>query len=202
MSNIFKLHKQKPVRLGHKKAKSNKRKQMEEEGQLNLFKKPSPQILSLPKKMSSFELAYLNDEQGNPNAKEAYLKAIEKGDYKADAYCNLGILESHDGNYIKAIDYFSQALTTDPRHYEAHFNLANLYFDNEDLKLAKLHYESAKSIEPDDANIYFNLGLVQAMIGDTSSAIKSLSTYSQMVGNKEAGKAIDLVSQLTHSQKA
>ncbi|KAA3610700.1 MAG: tetratricopeptide repeat protein [Calditrichaeota bacterium] len=202
MSNIFKLHKEKPVRLGHKKAKSSKKQQMEDKGQQNLFEKPSPQILSLPKKMSAFEQAYLNDEQGNPNAKAAYLKAVESGDYKADAYCNLGILEAHEGDYVKAIDYFSLALATDPRHYEAHFNLANLYFDNENLKLAKLHYETAKNIEPEDPNIYFNLGLVQAMIGEISSAIKSLSTYSQMVGNKKAGKAIDLVSQLTHSQKA
>jgi len=202
MSNIFKLHKEKPVRLGHKKAKNSKKQQMEDKGQQNLFEKSSPQILSLPKKMSAFEQAYLNDEQGNPNAKEAYLKAIEKGDFKTDAYCNLGILEAHAGDYIKAIDYFSLALSTDPRHYEAHFNLANLYFDNEDLKLAKLHYETARSIEPDDANIYFNLGLVQAIIGDISSSIKSLSTYAQMVGNKEAGKAMALVSQLTHSQKA
>ena len=201
MSNIFKLHKQKPVRLGHKKATSNKKQQMEDKGQANLFQKPSPQILSLPKKISAFEQAFLDDEQGKPTAKEGYLNAIGKSDNKADAYCNLGILEAHDGNYVKAIDYFSHALATDPRHYEAHFNLANLYFDNEDLKLANLHYEAAKQIEPDDANIYFNLGLVQAMFGDIPAAIKSLSTYSQMVGANEAIKANELLKSLSLTKK-
>jgi hypothetical protein len=34
-------------------------------------------------------------------------------------------------------------LKNEPRHVEAHYNLANLYFDAGDLQLAKLHYESA-----------------------------------------------------------
>ena len=61
-----------------------------------------------------------------PN-KQEYLKAIESKDSIADAYCNLGILESQDKNYSKAIDCFTLCLKEDPRHFEAHYNLANLY---------------------------------------------------------------------------
>lgn len=202
MPNIFKLHEHKPVRLGHKKAKNSKKQRMEEKGQLNLFEKKAAKIFSLEKKLSPFEQAFIFDEQGHSNARDSYLKAIEENDFPADAYCNLGIIEAHEGNYIKAIDYFSQALTIEPRHYEAHFNLANLYFDNDDLKLARLHYETAKQIEPDDPNIYFNLGLVQAMQEDIKGAIASLSAYSQMVGGQEALKTNDLLSNLSQSQKA
>lgn len=200
--NIFKLHEQKPVRLGHKKANNDKKSKMEEKGQLNLFEKKPAKIFSIEKKISSFEQAFLFDEKGDNHARQLYLKAIEENDCSADAFCNLGILEAHDGNYVKAIDYFSHALATEPRHFEAHFNLANLYFDIEDLKLARLHYEMAMKIDPDDANIYFNLGLVQAMQQDIDAAIDSLSAYSKMAGSHEAAKTRELLDQLTHSKKA
>jgi len=202
MSNIFKLHQNKPTRLGHKKAKKNKNTQLEEKGQLNLFQKPVAKIFSLEKKLSPFEQAFISDEQGSSKAREYYLTAIDQNDHKADAYCNLGIIEASDGHYVKAIDHFSHALTIEPRHYEAHFNLANLYFDNDDLKLARLHYETAKEIEPNDPNIFFNLGLVQAMQEDIKGAIESLSIYSKMVGEKEALKANEIVNTLELTKKA
>ena len=202
MSNIFKLHQNKPVRLGHKKVSNGKKSRMEEKGQLNLFEKRPAKIFSLQKKLSPFEQAYIFDEQGNTLARESYLNAIEENDFPADAYCNLGIIEAHDGNYVRAIDCFSHALILEPRHYEAHFNLANLYFDNEDLKLARLHYEMAKEIEPGDPNIYFNLGLVQAMQEDIKAAIESLSVYSKMVGGHEAVKTNELLASLSQTRKA
>lgn len=199
--NIFKLHQQKPLRLGHKKASKNKQGKMEEEGQLNLFLKPSPKIISMPQKLGSFEQAFKYDENGNDNAKKAYLQAIEDNDHKADALCNLGIIEAKDGNDVKAIDCFAKALVEEPRHFEAHFNLANIYFDNENYPLANLHYKTALEIDPGDPNIYFNLGLVQALQENVKEAIDSLLTYSKMVGTKEAGRAINLVNQLKDSAK-
>jgi len=201
MTNIFKLHQQKPLRLGHKKVQTTKKTRMENKGQLNLFNKPSSKIIQLPQKKGPFEQALKYDENGSAKAREFYLKAIEIEDCKADAYCNLGILEANDNQYARAIDYFTRALALEPRHYEAHFNLANLYFDKENLNLAELHYETAREIEPADPNIYFNLGLVQAMRGDVNAAITSLSTYSKMVGKQDALKANELVTNLSLSKK-
>ena len=199
--NILKLQQRKPARLGHKKARKNKLGKMEAEGQLNLFPRSSPKIISLTDKSGLFEQALLYDESENSKARKAYLEAIENNDRKADALCNLGILEAKDGQDIKAIDCFSKALIEDPRHFEAHFNLANIYFDNENYSLACLHYKTALEIEADDANTYFNLGLVQVLQGNVKEAIDSLSTYSKMVGTKDAAKAIDLVNQLSNTTK-
>jgi len=202
MSNIFKLHQDKPTRLGHKKAKKDNQGTMEAEGQLNLFLKPSLKIISMPKKLSPFEQAFQDDENGNSKARKAYLKAIENNDRKADALCNLGIIEAKDAHDVKAIDCFSQALIEEPRHFEAHFNLANIYFDNENYPLANLHYKTALEIDPDDPNIYFNLGLVQALQEDIKASIESLYTYANMVNKDEAIKANELISQLSLSGKA
>jgi len=200
--NIFKLHPHKPTRLGHKKAKKNNQGKMEAKGQLNLFQKPSPKIIPMSKKLGPFEQALQHDENGNNNARKAYVKAIEDNDRKADALCNLGIIEAKDGHDVRAIDCFSRALIEEPRHFEAHFNLANIYFDNENYPLANLHYKTAMEVDPDDPNIYFNLGLVQALQEDIKEAIDSLSIYANMVNKDEAQKANELISQLSLSGKA
>lgn len=89
--NIFKLHEQKPVRLGHKKANNDKKSKMEEKGQLNLFEKKPAKIFSIDKKLSAFEQAFVFDENGDTQARELYLKAIEENDCSADS---IAILES------------------------------------------------------------------------------------------------------------
>lgn len=196
MSNILKLHQQKPLRLGHKKVSKNKLSKLEDEGQLNLFKKKKAKIISMGEGLSPFDLAFKQDEQNSESARKSYLKAIEEEDRIADAYCNLGIIEAKSANDVKAIDYFSQALLHSPRHYEAHFNLANIYFDNENYPLAKLHYQTAIEIEPNDANVYYNLGLVLALQEEIIESIDSLSNYVSLVKENEATKAKELITTL------
>jgi Flp pilus assembly protein TadD len=124
-----------------------------------LFAVPTAQIVALTSELTAFEQALQCDERADPRAAELYQKAIEAGDCMADAYCNLGIIESNAGNTAKAFDSFTKALKTDPRHAEAHFNLGNLYLEVSDLRLARVHYEFAGEIDPAFANAFFNLAL-------------------------------------------
>lgn len=141
------------------------------------------------------------DEQGDNRARvrEHYLKAVESGDSVADAYCNLGILESEEQHNIQAIDYFTKSLKEDPRHYEAHYNLANLYAEIGDLPLAKIHYQMAITIEPEFPNSYFNLALTLALNKEVEEAIQLLHTYRNLVGYEDQKLAEDLINNLTHS---
>jgi tetratricopeptide (TPR) repeat protein len=93
-------------------------------------------------------------------------------------------------NYSKAIDYFTLSLKSDPRHYEAHYNLANLYAEVGNLPLAKVHYEMAIELEPDFPNSHFNLGLTLAMMGDSKNAVDELHTYKNL-SNKDDYKHVD-----------
>jgi tetratricopeptide (TPR) repeat protein len=183
-----------PPKLGYKRA--SKKKDLEKKGQLNLFKQNEPKIHHLPSRFSPFEEALLLDEEGNPGAQEAYLKAIFENDSVADAYCNLGILESKNRNVTIAFDYFTKCLQLEPRHLEAHYNLANLYFEVNDYRLAKLHYEIAAEIEPDFPNIYFNLALVYALNEEYESAVNALIKYKKLVPENEGRKADNLLTGL------
>src|SRR5438094_5611198 len=157
-------------KLGYKRVR--KRAQpAESQNQLHLFPGPTAQILDFAPDLSRFEQALLFDERGDAKAAELYRKAIEEQDCVADAYCNLGIIESQKGNTAKAFDCFTTSLKHDPRHSEAHYNLGNLYCDVNDFRLAQIHYEMAKEVDPSFANVYFNLALVQARYTDFCTAV-------------------------------
>jgi tetratricopeptide (TPR) repeat protein len=170
--------------------------------QLHLFSSPSAQILNFAPDLGRFEQALLLDERGDPQAAEAYARAIEDRDCVADAYCNLGIIESQRGRTAKAFDCFTTCLKHHPRHSEAHYNLGNLYFEVNDFRLAQVHYEMAAEVEPSFANVYFNLALVQAINHDLAAAISALTRYQHLVSQEEARKTDELLHNLQRSLAA
>ena len=188
------------AKLGYKRVK--KRGGTADANQLPLFSQPLGQILTLSPELGWFEQALMLDERGDLRAAESYAKAIEQQDCVADAYCNLGILESQTGNAIKAFDCFTTSLKQDPRHLEAHYNLANLYFEANDLRLAQIHYEMAAEIDSAFANVHFNLALVQAMNNELAAAVLSLTRYRDLVGEEDQQHADELLHNLKRSLDA
>jgi tetratricopeptide (TPR) repeat protein len=170
--------------------------------QLDLFLPPPARVESFSSALSAFEQALLCDERGDVKAAELYAKAIENEECVADAFCNLGIIESKKGNPAKAFDCFTTCLKHEPRHAEAHYNLANLYFEVNDFRLAQIHYEMALKVDPSFANVYFNLALVQSINREIAAAIKTLTKYQQLVSPEEASHADELLRSLRHSLAA
>ncbi len=197
MAKVIQFPSPNPEKFGFKPVRKKRHTETGRHGQLNLFS--GGKIISL-NQLSTFEEALMLDEQGNEKAKEVYLKAIQQGDSVADAYCNLGILESEQKNYTKAIDCFTRGLKEDPRHFEAHYNLANLYAEVGNIPLAKLHYQMSIEIEPGFPNSHFNLGLTLAMNKEIEEAIQALLAYRSLVTyEEEKTQAEDLINSLSHS---
>lgn len=185
-------------KLGYTRVKK-RAKAGEHPNQLPLFPQATARILSLASGLSWFEQALMSDEQNDPRAAGLYAKAIEEHDCVADAFCNLGILESQKGNTTRAFDCFTNSLKQDPRHSEAHYNLANLYFDLNDFRLAQIHYQMAVEVAPSFANVYFNLALVQMINADPAAAVATLNKYRELVSEDEARIAEDLLQNLKKS---
>src|SRR5205807_2107538 len=160
------------------------------------------QILSFSSALSCFEQALMLDERGDAGAADLYARAIEENDCIADAWCNLGIIQSQRGNTIKAFDCFTTSLKYNPRHSEAHYNLGNLYFDVNDFRLAQIHYEIARDVEPSFPNVDFNLALVQAINNDLGAAVSALTRYQELVSKDEALNAEELLHNLKRSLAA
>ena len=200
MAQILKLPVQ-ATKLGFKRVR--KRCQVVDPNQLDLFPRPEAQILDFtPPGLSPFEQALMWDERGDLRAAELYGKAIDQQDCVADALCNLGIIESQRGNTIKAFDCFTTCLKHDPRHSEAHYNLANLYFDQDDFRLAQLHFEMATETEPEFANAFFNLALVLVINNEPEHALSALNKYQELVSEDEGRIARELVEGLRKSVAA
>ena len=109
------------------------------------------------------------------------------------------MIESKEGGVEQAFGCFRNALKQDQQHWESHYNLANLYFDTEEYRPARVHYELAAEIEPEFRNIYFNLGLVLAIDEEFELAIDALSRYRKLAPDSEAGAAEDLLVHLRRS---
>jgi len=185
-------------KFGYKRVRQ-RAKPAENPNQLHLFPQPTAQILSFASGLSCFEQALLMDERGEAQAAEFYRKAIEENDCVADAFCNLGIIESKRGNTAKAFDCFTTCLRQNPRHFEAHYNLGNLYFDANDFRLAQLHYELAAEVDSAFPNVHFNLALVQAINNDLMAAITTLTRYRELVSPVEGRDIEELLENLRKS---
>src|SRR5258706_16478106 len=196
MAKVIQFPSPGPEKFGFKSVRKKGKEPKRKPGQLDLF--VSGKVISL-NHLSRFEEALLLDDRGDKKAKDTYLKAIEEGDAAADAYCNLGILESKEGNVSKAIDCFTKSLKENPRHFEAHYNLANLYAEVGNLALAKVHYQISIEIEPYFPNSHFNLGLTLAMNKELEEAILSLQSYCRLVSPQDKRQAQELINNLSTS---
>ncbi|MCB0493018.1 MAG: tetratricopeptide repeat protein [Cyclobacteriaceae bacterium] len=196
MAKVIKFPIQTPEKFGFRPVRRRKTTGIKNPGQFNLF--TGGKLVKL-NQLSAFEEALLLDEQGDSKAKDLYQKAIQQGDAIADAYCNLGILESEAKNFSKAIDCFTLSLKEEPRHFESHYNLANLYAEIGNFPLAKVHYEISIEIEPEFPNSHFNLGLTLAMNKEIENAILSLMNYRKRAAPEEKGHADELISTLTRT---
>lgn len=175
----------------------------ESPNQLQLFSQTPPSnILAISSGLNSFERALMLDEQGDAKAAELYLQAIENNESVADAYCNLGIIQSKQGLTSKAFDSLTRSLSHNPRHFESHYNLGNLYFEANDWRLAQVHYQIAVEIDSNFPNVYFNLGLVLATNNDFEGAIRAMETYQNLVPADLAQNATELLENLKRSLSA
>jgi tetratricopeptide (TPR) repeat protein len=195
MAKIIKFPLPTPEKFGPQRVRKRKEQRVGRTGQLNLF--TGGKVVKL-NQLTPFEEALLLDEQGNKaRARIGYLQAIEQEDSVADAYCNLGIIECTDGAHTKAIDRFTLCLKADPRHFEAHYNLANLYAEIGNFHLAKAHYEISIQLEPTFPNSHFNLGLTLAMNKEFEPAVKAIKQFRKLAEPEDQMLADSLIEKLS-----
>lgn len=198
MSRVVQFPISPPAKLGHRKVRKSRKPNLEDFGQLNIFDAivDNTPVFSLPKNQSFFEEAITMDEQGDDGAEKYYLLAIENNESKADALCNLGILKSNAEQYEDAINYLTKCLEENPRHFEAHYNLGNVYSEIGNLNLSKIHYGISIQIEPEYPNSYYNLGLVLISMKNYKDAITSINTFVELSPGSEHQVANELIKTL------
>ncbi|XP_017573187.1 protein O-mannosyl-transferase TMTC3 [Pygocentrus nattereri] len=126
-----------------------------------------------------FKQAYISRgelllKMNKPNeARDAYLRALELDRTNADLWYNLAIVNIEMKEPSEALRNFNRALDLNPRHKLALFNSALLMQESGEAKFrpeANRRFLTYIKEEPDDANGYFNLGMLAMDANENEAA--------------------------------
>lgn len=166
--------------------------------------------LHVQKKYTEAQRIYLELEKENPNEpnvlqllgalyletgdldKSQYylLKAEKELPHLAQIKNNLSLISKKQGNLKSAYTYLEEAIKCNPDFYDAHYNLATLFFADKKYEESIIGYSKAEKINNKDPKVNNNKGVAYQKIGDIRSAekeflkaIKKNNSYSEPVNN-------------------
>jgi len=120
---------------------------------------------------------YLNQNK-NAAAREMFERCVKLPasypDTWPDAWNNLGVLDTREGQLADSAEKFQQALEASPKHVVSLVNLGNAYRALKRWDDARRALEQATAIAPDDAEANYALGMVFAQTDDTAQAYEHL----------------------------
>jgi len=137
--------------------------------------------------------SYLN-QQKTAEARASFERATKLHasypDTLANAWNNLGLLATREGQTKEAILCFQKALQSSPDHLIALNNLGNAYRAQKNWGEARKTFERALEVSPDDSEANYGLGMVFAQADDTvhayeylQRALKSRPAYPEALNN-------------------
>jgi tetratricopeptide (TPR) repeat protein/peroxiredoxin len=91
-----------------------------------------------------------------------------------DAWNNLGLIATREGEIDEAIRYFQQSLTLKPNHLVALENLGNAYRQLHRWDEGRQTLEKALSVSPEDPDAAYSLGMIFAQTNDSEHAYEYL----------------------------
>ena len=117
-------------------------------------------------------------QQKAPEARATFERAVKLlGTYPdtlPNAWNNLGLLATQEGNMVEATQHFQEALRLSPDHLVALVNLGNAYRQQKRWGDARRVLERAVAVGPEDPEANYSLGMVFAQTNDTERAYEYL----------------------------
>ncbi len=129
-----------------------------------------------------FELGCELETSSQPDARAAYLRALELDSSHLDAHLNLGRLH-HEAHEVEAAEHhYRAALEIAAGDATAAFNLGVALEDlGRDVE-ALAAYEQAIAADPKSADAYYNAARLYERRGERASAFRCLRTYRSLCG--------------------
>jgi arylsulfatase A-like enzyme/Flp pilus assembly protein TadD len=98
-------------------------------------------------------------------AAAAYADAIHKLPTYTPAYIELARTNVALGQHAEAVKVLREGLALDPQNFQFHSHLGYIARLQRDLPTARLHYETARSLEPADFDVRMNLSAIYRDLG-------------------------------------
>jgi len=132
--------------------------------------------------------------QKNTEARQSFERAVKLHasypDTLANAWNNLGLLDTKEGRTEEAIGYFQEALRSSPDHLIALNNLGNAYRLQKEWDKARRTFERSLRVSSGDADANYGLAMVFAQGDDPDRAyeylqraLKSRPVYPEALNN-------------------
>jgi tetratricopeptide (TPR) repeat protein len=122
-------------------------------------------------------IALEEDPASQPEAIEAYEKALELDPNHAAAHINLGTLHYNRQDYVQAEAHYRQAVEVDPRYALAYFDLGNVLDETGRLQDAIQAYKQAIQLAPTYADAHYNLALAYEKLKQPRRALAHWRAY-------------------------
>jgi Tfp pilus assembly protein PilF/peroxiredoxin len=120
---------------------------------------------------------YLNQEK-NAKARDVFERTVKLQanypDTLPDAWNNLGVIATREGQIEESVSKFQKALQLNPHHLAALDNLGNAYRALKQWDAARNVLERALEVVPQDPEANYGLGMVFAQNDDTGKAYEFL----------------------------
>jgi tetratricopeptide (TPR) repeat protein len=117
-------------------------------------------------------------QQKTAEARKSFARATQQHasypETLPNAWNNLGLLATQDGNTTAAILYFEQALQLSPNHFIALVNLGNAYRQQKQWENASRVLQRALKVSAEDPEANYSLGMVYAQTEDSVQAFAYL----------------------------
>ncbi|UCB52810.1 MAG: tetratricopeptide repeat protein [Candidatus Zixiibacteriota bacterium] len=101
---------------------------------------------------------------------ETQVEVTERSASRAERYYRKGASYQQEGKLSHAIESYTEALTFDPDHLQAHMNLATAYLQTSRFREAEQELAYLYAVKPKDPKVLFNFGLLLYRTGEYVSA--------------------------------
>jgi cytochrome c-type biogenesis protein CcmH/NrfG len=103
---------------------------------------------------------------------------VEKDSTNTEALSYLGLYSLQTGQLDKARERFEEIVKVDSLHAQAHWQLGQLDFDNEEYGKAILHFEKVALYHSEEIpGAWFFLGRCRELTGDFAGALEAYTTF-------------------------
>ena len=131
-------------------------------------------------------MAYVQQKR-YADARSPLERSLQLDSTLAEAEYQLGVMAKNVSSSAEAIQHFQQAVKLQPQHAKALWSLGNLYLLSGDLKNAQETLLAAETIDPNNLETEYDLGLVLSKLGKPEMAKDHFDRYHKLKDGQPPG---------------
>ena len=116
---------------------------------------------------------------------QSYRAALAKNPNDVEAHTGLGNLDFDSGQWEKAIEHYTKALSLDPRNPDVRVDRAIAYHNLGQDEQAFAEMSAVTKSHPTHKNAWLNLGVVSAGMGDRKTEVEAYERFLALEPNGE-----------------